>query len=84
METKFLVESRCLSLFSLIKIDDFPFLVLTLIVVVDNNWSTFFIFVALDINYLVVLNVDKLIASKFEDLPPLTVCTPDLEVLVSS
>jgi len=84
METKFFVKSRCLSLFSLIKIDDLPFLVFTLIVVANNNWSTLFIFVALNINDLVVLNVDKLITSEFEDLPPLTVCAPDLEVLVSS
>jgi hypothetical protein len=38
----------------------------------------------LNINHFVVLPVDKLIAGEFEDLPPLTVCAPDLEVLVST
>jgi hypothetical protein len=43
METEFFIESFSFILFGFINIDDIPFLVLSTVVTIYDNWSSFFI-----------------------------------------
>jgi hypothetical protein len=46
-----------------------------------DNSSSFFIFASIDIKNLVVSDVNEVLSLVSEDLPPLGVSAPDLEVL---
>ena len=70
MKSKLLVETLSLDLVSLVKIDDLPFLMSSLVVAPNSNWCSFLILSSLDIENLVVAPVDELILFIFEDLEP--------------
>jgi hypothetical protein len=84
MEAPFFVESFTLNLSSFIKIDNCPLLVVALVVAIDTNCMSFFVFVTLDFDNLAILEVDELFVLVLEDLPPSTVGTPDLHIAGSS
>jgi hypothetical protein len=71
MEAKFFIDSLGLEAFRLINIDNLPFLVSSVVSLVCNNWLSFNIFVTFNIKTLFVLDVNKLVASVLEDLPPI-------------
>jgi hypothetical protein len=81
METKFFVQSTCLGLCSLVKIENLPLLVATIVVSSNTDCTSFLILATSDIKDLVVLPVDKLVLVELEDLPPLRVGAPDLHVV---
>jgi hypothetical protein len=84
VETKFFVKSLGLSFFSLVKIDDFPFLVESISLSVNNDRCSFFILGIRDIEVLSILDIDKSINFILEDLEPLRIGAPDLHVLCST
>jgi hypothetical protein len=71
VEAKFLIHSLGCNLFRILDIDDLPFLVLSIMDLVDDNWLSFNIFCSRNIESLIVLDVDELFTSILEDLPPL-------------
>jgi hypothetical protein len=84
METEFFVESLSLKLFSIFKIDYLPSLVLSIMNLVYNNWLCFSIFITFNIKSLFVLDVNKLVTSVLEDLPPLWVSSGNLNLCWST
>ena len=76
------IPSFTLDLFSLILIDNSPSLVPSVVSLPDNNCLSFNIFVSGNIKNSLVLNVDEVISSVLEDLPPLGTGAPDLHVSV--
>ena len=71
MEAEFFVHSLGFKLFSILNIDDLPFLVLSVMTVPDDYWLSFSVFTTCNIKNLLVLDVNKLVSSILEDLPPL-------------
>ena len=71
MEAKFFIESLGLNLSSILNIDNIPSLVLSVMAVPGDNWLSLSIFASFNIKYLLVLDVDELVTSVLEDLPPL-------------
>jgi hypothetical protein len=71
METEFIIETASLNWLCLVKIDDLPSLVSSIVLLPNNNWSSFFILSTMDIKSFVVLNVDEVFTFISEDLPPL-------------
>jgi len=71
METLVLIDSLGSNITSIFNIGNIPFLVSLSIVVGNSNWLSFNIssFIR-DFNNLVVLDVNKLVTSELEDLPP--------------
>jgi hypothetical protein len=85
METKFFVKSLGFSFCLLVKVEDLPSLICTIMSVVNLNCLTFDILVADYIKTSVLLvNVTEVLLSKCENLEPLRVGTPDLHVIGSS
>jgi len=71
VEAEFSILSLGIKLFGFINIYNLPSLVSSVMALVSNNWLSFSIFTSRDIKNLLVLDVDKLVASILEDLPPL-------------
>jgi hypothetical protein len=70
VEAEFFIHSLGFNLFSIVNIDNLPFLVLSIMALVDYNWLSFSIFCSINIKSLVVLDVDELFTLVLEDLPP--------------
>jgi hypothetical protein len=70
MESKFLVKSLGSNSISFVKIDNFPSLVGTTMSLMHVDISGFFIFVSINIKYLVGLNIGDELTFKDEQLPP--------------
>jgi hypothetical protein len=70
METEFFTESILWYWLSLIKIDDLPSLVGTVVSLPGDNLSSFFISCGMDIKCLTVLPVEEVFFLVGEDLPP--------------
>jgi hypothetical protein len=71
-ETRILIKSLGSDISSIINIGHIPFLVDLTIVLSYSNILTFLIFISvLDFDNLFVLDVDKLVITELEDLPPL-------------
>jgi hypothetical protein len=81
METKFFVQSLSLNLSSLVKIDNLPLLVSSIVVTPNSNCLSFLVLCSLDIKDLVVGPVDELVFVELEDLEPSRVSAPDLHVV---
>jgi hypothetical protein len=80
METKFFIESFGGNCFSLISIKNSPFLVVSFMLVPDDNFSSFFVFATMDIKaFLGLLEVAEVFSFIGEHLPPSGVGAPDLE-----
>jgi hypothetical protein len=47
-----------------------PFLVEAIVFAIDDNWSSFFVFVSRDIEAFLVLPIDKVLITVGENLPP--------------
>jgi len=72
VETELFIESLSFNLSSIVEIDDLPFLVKSIVVSSNGNWSSFFILVSFNIDDLSILsNIDELSCSVLEDLEPL-------------
>jgi len=84
VETEFFIESFTCNFLCLVKIDNLPSLVGTIMSVPNDNLLTFNIFALEDIKAFLVLPVDEVFIRVGEDLPPSRVGAPDLHVLVSS
>jgi hypothetical protein len=70
MHAEVCVKSLGWFLLSLVKIDDLPSLIGTIMSVPNDNLSSFFILSSMDIECLVVLDIDEVLISVGEDLPP--------------
>jgi hypothetical protein len=82
VESVFLVESLRLNWLCLVKIDNIPSLVLSVVSVPDDDWSSFLIFASVNIDtFLLFLEVTEVFISVGKELPPVGVSAPDLEVL---
>jgi hypothetical protein len=81
VESEFLIQSLSLSLCSLVKIDNLPFLVTAISLSINNNLSSFLIFRLFNIKALSVLNVAESVNLKFEDLEPLGIGAPNLHII---
>jgi hypothetical protein len=80
VESVFLVETLGLNWLCFVKIDNIPSLVLSVVSVPNDNWSSFLVFASVDINtLLIILEVTEVFISIGEELPPVGVCAPDLE-----
>jgi hypothetical protein len=77
-------EATWFFLVNLVDVENLPFLVGTVVLVPDNDWSTFFILSSVDVKCLSVLHVDEVFTFISEKLPPLGVGVVDLHLLVSS
>jgi hypothetical protein len=66
---------------SFVGVKDFPLLIASIVVVVDNNCLSFNIFVTAYIKDLFVLNVHELVSNKSEDLEPARIGAPNLHVI---
>jgi len=73
IESEFFILTLGFNLWSLVNIDNLPFLVSSTMVLVSNNWLSFSVFSSWYIKNLGVLDVDELFSSVLEDLPPLWV-----------
>ena len=78
VESEFLTKSLGLNLLGIVKIDNCPFLVVTIVSFFYNDWCSFLIFVSANIKAFLVLPIDEVSILVGEDLPPFTVCAPDL------
>jgi hypothetical protein len=81
VETKFFVESLSLNLSSLVKIDNLPLLVSSIVVTPNSNSLSFLVLCSSNIKDLIVGPVDELIFVELEDLEPSGVSAPDLHVV---
>jgi hypothetical protein len=81
METKFFVQSLSLNLSSLVKIDNLPLLVSSIVVTPNSNSLSFLVLCSSNIKDLIVGPVDELIFVELEDLEPSGVSAPDLHVV---
>jgi hypothetical protein len=82
VESVFLVESLGLDLLCLVKIDNIPSLILSVVSVPNYDWSSFLIFASVNVDtFLLFLEVAEVLISVGEELPPVGVSAPDLEVL---
>jgi hypothetical protein len=80
MESVFLVESLGLNWLCFVKINDCPSLVVTIVSVPNDDWSSFLVFTSIDINtFLFFLEVTEVLISIGEELPPVGVGAPNLE-----
>jgi hypothetical protein len=70
MHAEVCVKSLGWFLLGLVKIDDLPFLIGTIVFVPNDNFSSFFILSTIDIECLVVLDIDEVLITVGEDLPP--------------
>jgi len=87
VEAPFCRETLSLNWFGLIKIDNIPFLVCSLMNAPNNDLSSFFILSSVDIKCFLVLQVDEvsiLLTGVLEELEPSRVGAPDLHVVGSS
>jgi hypothetical protein len=84
IESELFVHSLCFNFWSLINIDNLPFLVSSSVVLVNNYWTSFSIFSSINIKDLTVLDVNELFSSILEDLPPLWVGSTNLQVFTST
>jgi hypothetical protein len=80
-ETEFLIESLGLNFVCLVNIKNLPLLICSIVVSVNTNLGSFFVFASNDFKDLIVAPVDKLVVLKLEDLPPSRVSAPDLHVI---
>jgi hypothetical protein len=81
METEVFIQSLGWFLLGLIKIDNLPSLVSSVVSVPGNDLSSFLVFSSMDIKAFLVLPVDEVFISIGEDLPPSRVGAPDLHVV---
>jgi hypothetical protein len=82
VESVFLVESLGLNWLCLVEIDNVPSLVLSVVSVPNDDWSSFFIFASINVNaFLLFLEVAEVFIIIGKELPPVGVGAPDLEVL---
>jgi hypothetical protein len=84
IESEFFIESLRWTLTLVIKIDNLPFLVEAIVFAIDDNWSSFFVFVSRDIEAFLVLPIDKVLITVGENLPPTRVSAPNLHICSSS
>jgi hypothetical protein len=84
MESEVLIESLGLDWSSFVKIDNSPFLMLSIIVTPDSNGLTFFILGTSNIKYFTILPIDELVVLILEYLEPARVGGPDLHVVSST
>jgi hypothetical protein len=84
VDTELIIESLGLSLLSLIKIKNLPFLVCSAVVSSNTNSIAFFILRSSYVKDLVIGPVDELIIIVLEDLEPSWVGAPDLHVVGST
>jgi hypothetical protein len=84
METEVFTKTLCLFWFGIIKIEDLPSLVGTIMSVPNDYLSSFLILSSMNIKAFLVLPVDEVLISIGEDLVPLRVSVVDLHVLCSS
>jgi hypothetical protein len=81
VESIFLVESLGLNCLCFVKIDDIPSLILSIVSVPNDYWSSFFILVSINVKTLVFfLEIAEVFISICEELPPVVIGAPDLEV----
>jgi hypothetical protein len=59
VEAKLFVESLGSDWLSFVKIDDIPFLVVSIMSLVSNNWLSFSVLVSIDVEASLVLPVDE-------------------------
>jgi hypothetical protein len=71
MESEFFIVAFGWNLLCFIKINDVPSLILSVMNFMSNNWLSFSIFCSFNIKSFAVLDVDELVSSILEDLPPL-------------
>jgi hypothetical protein len=71
IETKFTVVSLGSNLGSFVSIDNSPSLIPAIMLLVNNNLLAFNIFVLIDINCLSIVDVNEVLSSSPEDLPPI-------------
>jgi hypothetical protein len=84
VESKLFIHSLCWYWLCFINIDDLPSLVGTTMLLMNNHSSSFFILVGLNIKDSEISVVDKELVVVLEELPPVGVGAPDLEVTCSS
>jgi hypothetical protein len=70
VETESAVIALGLFLGCFVKIDNSPSLVPSIMSTVDNNLLSFIVFLLVDINNFLVLDVDEVFSMISEDLPP--------------
>jgi hypothetical protein len=80
MHTEFRIEALSWNLLSLVKIDDIPSLVGTVMFVVNDNSLSFLILSTSDIKSLSSLPIDEVFIFILEELPPFGVGAVDLHV----
>ena len=68
----------------MVKIENLPSLVVSIVSAPGNDLSAFFILSTMDIKAFVVLPVDEVLVLIGEDLPPSRVSAPDLHVVSPS
>jgi hypothetical protein len=78
------MKSFSLVFLSFVKIHNLPFLVVTVVLVPDNNLSSFFVLSSVNIECFTILPVDEVFTFILEDLEPSWVGAPDLHVVGSS
>ena len=81
MESKLFIESTSSIFFSFVKIDNLPFLVLSVVLLPDNDLSTFFIFTTMYIKTSLVVDVAEMLSFEDEYLEPLRVGAVDLHIV---
>jgi hypothetical protein len=81
MESEIFIHSFLGNLLCFIKIHNLPFLVVSVVLVMNDNWSSFFVLCSINIECFTVLQVDELFVFILEDLEPSRVGAPDLHVV---
>jgi hypothetical protein len=81
VESEVRVEALGWNLLGLVNIDNSPSLIDMVVSLPDNNFLSFKILSLEDIKCLLVLDVDEVISSVPEDLPPVRVSAPDSHFL---
>jgi hypothetical protein len=81
VESESVVVSLSSNLRRFILIHNSPSLVDSVMSAVDNNLLSFSILSLVNVKNLLVLDVDEVVSSVLEDLPPVRVSAPDLHLL---
>jgi len=84
MESEFLVFSLGCNLISFVSVDDLPFLVLSAMSFPYNDFSSFFVFAAMNIKTFGILPIAEVFILVGENLPPSRVSAPDLHAAAFS